>query len=189
MPSTPRSIISSKKRRTLCGIGAVEERGIGRYAEAALQGELDGFDGFVISAFAANSEIVFLALAIHVYGEGQVFAGRELVQLFFEQQRVGAQVDVFLARDQAVHDFGDLGMHQRLAAGDADHGRAAFFDGAEAFLGGELLLQNMGGILNFAAASAGEITAEQRLQHQDERIVLAALQPLADDVGGRRPHL
>ena len=80
-------------------------------------------------------------------------------------------------------------MHQGLAAGDADHGRAAFFDGAETFLGAELLFQNVGGILNFAAAGAGEIAAEKRFQHQDERVMLAAFQPLADDVGGRRPHL
>ena len=116
-------------------VGAVEERGVGGYAEATLQGQLDRFDGFVVSAFAANGEIVFFALAIHVNREGQIFAGGEEVQLFFQEQRVGAEVDVLLARDQSVHDFGDLGMHQRLAAGDADHRRATFINGAKTFLG------------------------------------------------------
>ncbi len=116
-------------------VGAVEERGVGGHAKAALQRELDGFDGFVVGAFAANGEIVLFALAIHVNGKGQILAGREEVQLFFEQQRVGAEVDVFLARDQAVNDLGNLRMHQGLAAGDADHRRATFFDGAETFLG------------------------------------------------------
>jgi hypothetical protein len=132
---------------------------------------------------------VFFALAIHVNGKGQIFAGREQVQLFFEQQRVGAEVNIFFARHQAVHNFGDLGMHQGLAAGNADHRRATFFNRAKTFLGAQLLFQNVGGILNLAAASAGEITAEKRLQHQDERVVLASLQPLADDVRRRRPHL
>jgi len=36
----------------------------------------------------------------------------------------------------------------------------------------------MAGILNFAAAGAGKIAAEQWLQHQDERILLASFELL-----------
>ena len=39
------------------------------------------------------------------------------------------------------------------------------------------------GIIDLAAADAGEIAAEQRLQHQHERIALAAHDPLLEEVG------
>src|SRR5664280_897699 len=107
------------------GIGAVEERGIRGYAEAALQGFLHAVNGDVESAFAADGKVVVLALAVHVHRERQVLAGLEQVNLLFEQQSVGAQVDVLLARDQAVDDLGDLRMHQRLAAGNGHHRRTA----------------------------------------------------------------
>ena len=111
------------------------------------------------------------------------------MQALLEEQRVGAEVDVFLACDEARRDFRDLRMHQRLAARDAHDGRAALLDRAETFLGRQLLFQDVRGILNFSAAGAGEIAAKQRLEHQDERILLASFQLLADDVGRHRPHL
>ena len=105
MPSTPRSIISSKNVAHAVGVGAVEQRGVGRHAEAALHRFPDAFDRDVVAAFAADGEIVVLALAVHVDGEGQVLAGLEQVELLFQQQRVGAEVDVLLARDQAFDDL------------------------------------------------------------------------------------
>ena len=39
------------------------------------------------------------------------------------------------------------------------------------------------GIIDFAAAEAGEIAAEQRLKHEDQRIALPAQQLLLEDVG------
>ena len=63
------------------------------------------------------------------------FAGLEQVELFFEYQGVGAEVDVFPAGDQSFDDFRDLRMQQRFAAGDADHRSAAFFGGFEALFG------------------------------------------------------
>ena len=83
-------------------IGAVEQRGVGCDAEAALQRFLDAFDRQIVAAFAANGKIVVFALAVHVNGERQILAGLEEVQLFLQQQRVGAEIDVFLARDQAL---------------------------------------------------------------------------------------
>ena len=41
----------------------------------------------------------------------------------------------------------------------------------------------MGGILDLAAAGAGQIAAEQRLHHQHERIAFAAGKLLPDDIG------
>ena len=61
------------------GVGAVKEGGVGGDAEAALDGLLDAFDGDVVSAFAADGEVVVLALAVEMDGEGEVLGRRELV--------------------------------------------------------------------------------------------------------------
>ena len=88
------------------------------------------------------------------------------MQLFLEQERVGTHVDVLLARDEAFDNFVDLGVKQGFAAGDGDGGSAAFFDGFEAGFGAHVLLQDMGWVLNLAAACAGKVAAEERLQHE-----------------------
>ena len=72
IPSTPMPMTSSKKSRTLSRIGAVKERGVGGDAEAALHGFLDAFDGYVVSAFAANGDVVRLALSVEMHGKRQV---------------------------------------------------------------------------------------------------------------------
>src|SRR4029450_9328142 len=42
---------------------------------------------------------------------------------------------------------------------------------------------------DLARARAGEIAGEERLQHQDERVLLAPTQPLREHVARHRPHL
>ena len=130
-----------------------------------------------------------IALAVNVDRKGQIFAGREEIEFFLEQERVGAEVDVLFARDEAFDDFVDLGVHQRFAAGNGDHRRAALVHGFEAFFGGQFLLQDVRGILDFAAAGAGQIAAEQRLEHEDKRVALAPRKLLLEDVGCNRPRL
>jgi hypothetical protein len=103
----------------------------------ACDGLADAVEGEFVSAFAAHGKIVVLFLPVHVNGEAQILAGLEQVQLFFQQQRVGAEIDIFLARDQAFNNLGDLRMHQRLAAGDRNHGRSALVDRLEAVFYGE----------------------------------------------------
>src|SRR5579871_3148119 len=151
-------------RADAVGIGAVEERGVRGDAESGFDSGLDSVDGLVVSAFATNAEIVVLALAINVNREGEVFARLEEMELFFEQQRVGAEIDVLFARDEPLDDFVDLGMHQRLAAGDGDHRRAALIYGFEAFFRAKFFLQNVRGILDLAAARTSEVAAEERLE-------------------------
>src|SRR5664280_1000195 len=80
-------------------------------------------------------------------------------------------------------------MHQRLAAGDGHHRRTALVHRAETFLGREVLLEHVRGILDLAASGASQIAAEERLQHQHQRIALAALDLLLQDVRSDRPHL
>ena len=42
----------------------------------------------------------------------------------------------------------------------------------------------MGGVLDLAASGAGQVAAEQRFEHEHERIAIASGQLLAQDVGG-----
>ena len=92
-------------------------------------------------------------------------------------------------RYEAFDDFVDLGVHERLAAGDGDDRSGALVDGIEALFGREIFFEDVGGILDFAASGAGEVAAEERLEHEDERIALAAGNFLAQDVSRDRPHL
>ena len=74
--------MSSKKWRTLCGSAPSKSVVLVVTRKPRCSGELDRFDGVVVGAFAANGEIVFFALAIHMDGKGQIFAGREEVRAF-----------------------------------------------------------------------------------------------------------
>ena len=73
-------------------------------------------------------------------------------------------------------------MQQRLAAGDRDHRRAALVDRLEALLDAEALVQDQVRVVDLAAAGAGEVAAEERLEHQHERIARVALEALGEDV-------
>lgn len=107
----------------------------------------------------------------------------------FQKKSVGAQINIFLAGDQACNDLANLRVHERLAAGDGNHGRAAFFDGAKTFFRSEIRFEDVGGILNLAASRAGQIAAEERLEHEHERVLLATGELLAQDVARNGPHL
>ncbi|MEI9999581.1 MAG: hypothetical protein WDO13_10655 [Verrucomicrobiota bacterium] len=82
------------------------------------------------------------------------------------RERVRAEINVLLARDQALDDFPDLGMDERLTAGDADHRRAAFLDGVEALLRAQALLEDVLRVLDLAAAGAGEVALKEGLEHE-----------------------
>ena len=64
--------------------------------------------------------IVVLALPIQMHREREILAGLEQVQLFFQQQRVGAQVDVLPARHQPSHNLRHPRVQQRFPAGNGE---------------------------------------------------------------------
>src|SRR6202035_967702 len=90
---------------------------------------------------------------------------------------------------QAFDDLRNLRMHQRFAAGNADHGRAALIYRAETFFRAELLFEDVSGILDLAASGARKIAAEQRFQHQYQRIAPASGELLLQHVARDGPHL
>jgi DNA-binding winged helix-turn-helix (wHTH) protein len=90
-------------------VGA-EEGGVRADTKALGLGRLDGGDRFVKDAVAIHREVVALLQAIHVNDPGEVARRRELLQAPFQQDRVGAEVDVDLSLDQLRDDLGDLGV-------------------------------------------------------------------------------
>ena len=105
-----------KKLAHALRVGAIKKRGVRRHAKPALHRFPYASHRQLVPAFAANRKIVMLFLPVHVHGKRQVFARLEKVQLFFQKQRIRAQINVLLARHQPFHDLGDLRMHQRFAA-------------------------------------------------------------------------
>src|SRR5271166_5455379 len=63
---------------------SIEESGVGGDAEASGYRSLDALERDVVSAFAADGEVVVLALAVEVDGERQIFAGLKEVKSFFK---------------------------------------------------------------------------------------------------------
>ena len=126
--------------------------------------------------------IVHLLVAVEMHRPGEEGARLVLVELLVHQQRIGAEVDEFLAARRCRDDFRQLLVQQRLAAGDRHDRRAALVDGAQCILDGHVLVQDRIRIVDLAAARASQIAPEQRLQHQHQRIALAAGQSLANDV-------
>src|SRR5262245_58621142 len=121
--------------------------------------------------------------AVQMNREEQVGRRLEQVQLLLQQQRIGAERDEFLPGHDAFNDLADLLVDERLAARDRDPGGAALVDRVEALLDGEPAIQDRVGIVDLAAAEAGEIAAKQRLQHQHQRVTFAAQELLLEDVG------
>jgi len=61
------------------------------------------------------------------------------------------------------------------------------FDRVHALLHRHALVQDLIGIIDLAAAGAGQVAAEQRLQHQHQRVLLARqllLHHIGADLGG-----
>ena len=96
------------------------------------------------------------------------------MEFLLEQERVGAKRNEFLARHDPLDDVADLAMDQRFAAGDRHHRRATFIDRVETFLRRQSLIEDRIWIIDLAATHAGEVAAEQRLEHEHERIALSA---------------
>src|SRR6516162_2994039 len=124
-----------------------------------------------------------VAIAIEMNRPCEIGARAELLDLLLEQQRIGAEVDEFLARDQARDDLIDVAVEQRLATGEHDDRGPTFIDGIEALVDAQALIEDGVGIVDLATAGAGEVAAKQRFQHQDQRVSPYTFQVLSDDVG------
>ena len=109
--------------------------------------------------------------------------GLKQPQLALQQQSVRAQVHVLLAGDQLANDLVDLGVDQRLAAGDRDHRRATLLDRADGLVDRHPASELVLGMLDLAASGAFQVALEERLEFDDQRKSLAASQLLLEQVG------
>ena len=112
-----------------------------------------------------------------------------LIDLLVEQQGVGADGDIFAFFQSAFDDFRQLFVQQWLATGQHHDRRAAFIHRMESVGDRDALVQDLVWIIDLAAASARQVTAKQRLEHEHERITLHALEVLSDDIRADRQGL
>ena len=85
------------------------------------------------------------------------FDGGILVEFPLHQNRVRAEIHIFLTRHEPTHDLSHFGMNQRFPAGNADDGRRTFIGRSPTLGGRQPFVQDMVRVLNLAAAGAGRI--------------------------------
>src|SRR5262249_6801282 len=83
----------------------------------------------------------------------------------------------------------DFAMQQRFAAGDHHHGRAALLHCLHAFIDGQALVEDLRRVIDLAATGTGQVAAEQRLEHQHQRVALPPQQMLLHDIGADTQRL
>ena len=164
-------------------IGVVEQRAIDVDAEATRLRGLDSRDRAIEHAFLADRAVMRLAVAVEVDRPDEIGTRAVLMKLLLHQQRVGAQINELAPRDDAAHHLGQFLVQQRLAAGDRDHRGTARIDRLQALVDREALIEDLIGIIDLAAPGAREIAAEQRLEHEHQRIALAPGERLPHHIG------
>ena len=135
-----------------------------------------------------------LAQAIKVHVDREALVGRTLVVEALQQNAIGAQVDVALARDSPLDQFGQLRIDGRFTATDRHYRRTGFIHCLQALGQGQPVFEVTGVALG-RAPHTGEITGVEGFEHEDHGIAGAALEfilglPLehvGDDVP-RKPH-
>src|SRR5262249_60036744 len=150
--------------------------------EAAGLGGTDRRHGAIKYALLRYRLIVVLFEPIKMHGEEQVRRWFELVELLLQKKGVGAQRDKFLTRHDAFDDGPNILMDQRFAAWDCHHWGAALVHRSEALLDRKPSIEDRIGIIDLATTGAREVAPEQRLEHDHQRIALAAKQPLLEQV-------
>ena len=112
--------------------------------------------------------------------------GRKPGELLFQQQAVGAEINVLPPANEAFDERLDFRIDQRLAAADAYDRRAALAGRGQALRERKPLVHRVGVFANPPAAGAGEVAGVQRFEHQNQRKVFFARQPLPQQVAGHR---
>src|ERR1700730_16888468 len=161
----------------------IEEGAVDRDAEALGLGRFERLDRAVIDAWLADRLVMHFLVTVEMDRPGEIGARLVLIDLLFEQQRIGADDRKFFARNDALDDLWQISVQQRLAPRPHDHRSAALIDRGQGVLNRDPFVKNGVGIVDLAAAGASEVAPEQRLQHQHQRIALATGQVLPNDIG------
>ena len=163
-------------------LGLLEDRRVRRHPETARPRLHDRADRDVPEARVVADVVVDLAHAVEVDDEGQPLVRLEDVHELLEPQRVGAELDVLVQLHEARDDVLDPLEDERLAAADRDHRGRALHARVDALLDRQLRLVRLV-LADLPAADAGDVARERRLEHQHERVALAAAL-VARDVAG-----
>lgn len=178
-----------KKFADAGGVGSFKEGGVGGNTESTSDGFFNAFECGFVGSIATDGGVVFGFESVHVDAEGEIFGGFKEIDFAFEEEGVGAEVYVFFTGDEAFDDFIDLGMDQGFTAGDGDHRGPALIRRVPALLGCESFIENVIGILDFAATCAGKVTTEEGFEHEDKGIAFVATDFLSENIGGNCPSL
>ena len=113
---------------------------------------------------------MIFAIAVEMDCPGEIRTGLEQMNLFLEEQGVGAEIHKFLLRHDKRGDLIDVAVQQRLAAGQNHDRGATLIDGIEARFDAQALVEDRVRVVDLPAAGTGEVAAKQRLQHQNQRV-------------------
>ena len=122
-----------EERSNLIGRHAIEQRSVDVHSESLLAQEPDRTDRLVEHPVLADRFVVMLLEPVQMDREGEVGTGLEPVDLLFDKERIGAEIDEFLLGNDPFDDRNDVFVDQRLAPWDRDDRRTTFVDGCEAF--------------------------------------------------------
>src|SRR5215472_3680191 len=135
--------------------GGVEQRRIDVDAKAPRLRKPDRLYCSVIDAILANRPVVVFLVTVKMNRPGKERVRLELVDLLLEQQRVRAQVDEFLASEDALNDLVDLAVQEWLAAGNDNDRCAAFVYCFEALGDAQALIEDRIGVVDLATSGTG----------------------------------
>ena len=110
--------------------------------------------------------------------------GAHLVQGFFQQQGIGAEIDVLAPLQYPIDKVEDMRVKERFAAGDGDNRGRAFINRVQAFFQGHHLLDGVGVLADAAAAGAGQIAEMGWFKHQHQRVFVNLIHFVGNDVFG-----
>jgi hypothetical protein len=65
---------------------------------------------------AADGGVVFRFQSVHVNAEGEIFGRLKEINLSFQKEGIGTEINVFFAGDESFDDLVDLGMNQGFAS-------------------------------------------------------------------------
>lgn len=76
--------------------------------------------------------------------------------------------------NEALDNFYNFGMQERLSPGDGNHGRTTLIGSSKCLRRRDAFPQKMVRILHFSTTLAGKIASEERLEHEHERVTFLA---------------
>ena len=143
----------------------VKQGAVDVYPEPSIACFFDRARRDIENALLVDGAVMLVFQPIEMDRESQVRRRFEQVQFLFQKQRVGAEIDELLTRDQRLDDFANFLVDKRFAAGDRYNRCATFLGRLDAFRNTETAVQDRVRIIDLAATGTGKVAAEQRFQH------------------------